>query len=140
MKKIIFVLIIILLLCGCNNNDNQEVVNVLNWSSYIPYSVISDFEKETGIKVNYGTYSSNEELLAKISSSKEGTYDLIFPSDYMIELMISKNMLEEIDKSKIMNINNINPMFLNQKFDKNNEYSIPFLAATSLIIVNIKII
>ncbi len=136
MKKIVIVLFLILILCGCEKDTNKNEVNVLNWSSYIPYSVISDFEKETGIKVNYGTYSSNEELLAKISSSKEGTYDLIFPSDYMIELMISKNMLEEIDKSKIMNINNINPMFLNQKFDKNNEYSIPFLAATSLIIVN----
>ena len=74
MKKIIFVLIIILLLCGCNNNDNQEVVNVLNWSSYIPYDVITDFQKETGIKVNYGTYSSNEELLAKITASREGIY------------------------------------------------------------------
>ena len=88
MKKIIFVLIIILLLCGCNNNDNQEVVNVLNWSSYIPYDVITDFQKETGIKVNYGTYSSNEELLAKITASKEGTYDLVFPSDYICLLSI----------------------------------------------------
>ncbi len=136
MKKVLIIFIALILLTSCNKDKSQEVINVLNWSSYIPYEVISDFEKETNIKVNYGTYSSNEELLAKISSSKEGTYDLIFPSDYMIELMISKNMLEEIDKSKIMNINNINPMFLNQKFDKNNEYSIPFLAATSLIIVN----
>ena len=89
MKKIIIVIFLILLLCGCKNSSTNKEVNVLNWSSYIPYSVISDFERETGIKVNYGTYSSNEELLAKISSSKEGTYDLIFPSDYMIELMIS---------------------------------------------------
>ena len=136
MKKIIIVLICILLLCGCDNNKSKEVVNVLNWSSYIPFEVISDFEKETGIKVNYGTYSSNEELLAKISSSKEGTYDLIFPSDYMIELMISKNMLEKMDTSKIKNIDNINSLFLGQVFDPNNEYSLPFLAATSVIAVN----
>ena len=135
MKKICIILIV-LILCGCDNNSSKNEVNVLNWSSYIPYSVISDFEKETGIKVNYGTYSSNEELLAKISSSKEGTYDLIFPSDYMIELMISKDMLDEFDKSKISNFNNINPQFLNQKFDLYNEYSLPFLAATSVIAVN----
>ena len=136
MKKIVIVLICILLLCGCNNNSEKNVVNVLNWSSYIPFEVISDFENETGIKVNYGTYSSNEELLAKISSSKEGTYDLIFPSDYMIELMISKGMLEEIDKTKIQNFDKINPMFLEQEFDKDNKYSLPFLAATSVIAVN----
>ena len=117
MKKIIFVLIIMLLLCGCNNNDNQEVVNVLNWSSYIPYDVITDFQKETGIKVNYGTYSSNEELLAKITASKEGTYDLVFPSDYMVKLMIDKKLLEKLDKSKINNLDKINLQFLNQSFD-----------------------
>ena len=136
MKKIVIVIISVLLLCGCNKDNNKQEVNVLNWSSYIPFEVISDFEHETGIKVNYGTYSSNEELLAKISSSKSGTYDLIFPSDYMIELMISKGMLEEIDKNKIENISSINPLFLDQEFDPNNEYSIPFLAATSVIAVN----
>ena len=136
MKKIIIVLICVLLLCGCEKNNSKNEVNVLNWSSYIPFEVISDFENETGIKVNYGTYSSNEELLAKISSSKSGTYDLIFPSDYMIELMINKKMLEPMDKSKVTNIKNINKLFLAQEFDFENEYSLPFLAATSVIAVN----
>ena len=136
MKKIIIVLIIFIFLSGCTNNSIKNEVNVLNWSSYIPYQVITDFQNETGIKVNYGTYSSNEELLAKISSSKEGTYDLIFPSDYMIELMISKNMLDKMDTFRIYNINNINPLFLNQEFDMFNEYSLPFLAATSVLCVN----
>ena len=136
MKKIICIFLIILLFCGCTKKTNKNEVNILNWSSYIPFEIINDFEKETGIRVNYGTYSSNEELLAKISSSKEGTYDLIFPSDYMVELMISKNMLEEFDTSKLNNFDNINPLFLNQKFDSTNKYSIPFLAATSVIVVN----
>ena len=136
MKKIVVIFVCVLLLCGCEKNSNKNEVNVLNWSSYIPFEVITDFEKETGIKVNYGTYSSNEELLAKISSSKEGTYDLIFPSDYMIELMINKKMLDPIDKTKINNYKNINPLFLAQEFDINNEYSLPFLAATSVIAVN----
>ena len=137
MKKIILLLFTILLLCGCDNNSSgKNEVNILNWTSYIPYEIINDFTRETGIKVNYGTYSSNEELLAKISSSKEGTYDLIFPSDYMVELMISRDMLDELDKSKINNFDNINPLFLNQHFDPDNKYSIPFLAATSVIAVN----
>ena len=135
MKKILLIALIILL-CGCDRNQYDGEINVLNWSSYIPYDIIADFEKEYNIKVNYGTYSSNEELLAKISSSSEGTYDLIFPSDYMVELMISKNMLMPIDKSKISNYKNINILFLNQKFDIDNKYSLPFLAATTVIAIN----
>ena len=136
MKKLIILFISIFLLCGCTSNNYNGEVNVLNWTSYIPYEIIRDFEKEYNIKVNYGTYSSNEELLAKISSSKEGTYDLIFPSDYMVELMIERDMLDEIDINKINNYSNINPLFLNQNFDRTNKYSLPFLAATTVITVN----
>ena len=137
MKKIIIVIVLLLCICGCDNkSSSSNIVNVLNWSSYIPQEVIDEFEDETGIKVNYGTYSSNEELLAKISSSKPGTYDVIFPSDYMVELMIKKDMLEKIDISKIDNYKNINSLFLKQRFDKDNSYSLPFLAATTVIAVN----
>lgn len=137
MKKVIIGLVLILLLTGCKNKEYKNgEVNVLNWSSYIPSDIIRNFEEEYDIKVNYGTYSSNEELLAKITSSKKGTYDLIFPSDYMVELMIERNMIDKIDKTKITNFNNINKIFLNQEYDKNNEYSLPFLAATVVIAVN----
>lgn len=136
MKKIMIIISLMLILCGCEKNNLNGEVNVLNWSSYIPYEIINEFEKEYNIKVNYGTYSSNEELLAKISSSSPGTYDIIFPSDYMVELMIQKDMLMPIDKNKIKNYSNINKLFLRQKFDPNNIYSLPFLAATTVIAVN----
>ena len=133
MKK--FLIILLVVLCtGCNND--QEQLNVLNWTSYIPDSIIRNFEKETGIKVNYSTYSSNEELLAKVSNAKEGTYDLIFPSDYMIEIMKDRKLLEKIDKSKLTNINNLNSNYLNLEYDVNNEYSLPFIAASTVISVN----
>ena len=138
MKKLV-ILIILILCVGCNKTE-ERVINVLNWSSYIPNEVIEDFEKETGIKVNYSTYSSNEELLAKVSSAKEGTYDLVFPSDYMIEIMCSRNMLDKMDKNKLLNFSNINPKYLNLEYDANNEYSIPFIAATTVIAVNRDII
>ena len=137
MKKIIFVILILFLLSGCSNHGKeQQIVNVLNWSAYIPDEVIRDFEKEYNIKVNYGTYSSNEELLAKITNSKEGTYDLIFPSDYMIELMIERDLIQKIDKSKIGNIDNINAIFLNQSYDIYNDYSLPFLSTIVVMAVN----
>lgn len=135
-KIIIFSLLILILCTGCSKKENKSELNVLNWSSYIPNSVIVDFERETNIKVNYGTYSSNEECLAKVSSAKKGTYDLIFPSDYMIEIMITRNLIEKLDKTMLTNISNLNPVYLNQVYDPNNEYSLPFLAASTLIAVN----
>ncbi len=137
MKKVFLVLFLsIFLLTGCSTQKYEGVVNVLNWSSYIPMEVVKDFEKEYHIKVNYGTYSSNEELLAKLSSSKKGTYDVVFPSDYMVELMIQKKMLEEIDTTRLQNLKNINPVFLRQQYDYLNQYSLPFLLATSVIAYN----
>lgn len=135
MKKI-FLVLLLFLLVGCSKQNYNGVVNVLNWSSYIPDEVIENFEKEYNIKVNYGTYSSNEELLAKVSSSKEGTYDVLFPSDYMVELMIQKDMLLPIDKSRLTNYKNINKVFLNQEYDRYNKYSLPFLLATTVIAYN----
>lgn len=134
-KKVFLILVSIVILCGCESK-NEKVLNVLNWSSYIPDSVIHDFERKYHIKVNYGTYSSNEELLAKVTSSKKGTYDVIFPSDYMVELMIQRNIIEKIDKTKITNLKNINEVFLNQDYDKDNNYSLPFLSTIVVIAVN----
>lgn len=135
MKKKIFYLLFLFCLTGCTTNKQSEL-NVLNWSSYIPDEIITDFEREYDIEVNYTTYSSNEELLAKISSSKAGTYDLIFPSDYMVEIMKQKDMLQIIDVSKLSNINNLDDRYLNKDYDKGNFYSLPFLAATSVIAYN----
>ncbi len=117
-----------------SETESTKILNVLNWTSYIPTEVIKDFEQEYNIKVNYGTYSSNEELLAKLVSSKEGTYDLVFPSDYMVDLLISRDMLDELDKSKLKNLDNLNPLFLNQPYDSGNNHSLPFLLATTVFL------
>lgn len=118
---------------GKSTENSRGVLNVLNWTSYIPADVIRDFENEYNIKVNYSTYSSNEELLAKISSSGSGVYDVIFPSDYMVSLMKSRDMLEKLDVSRLNNSASINPLFMSQPYDSENEYSLPFLLATTVI-------
>ena len=141
MKFKYYVLIVLLLLCsGCDKNSDKRVVNILNWSSYIPMEVIVDFEEKTGIDVNYGTYSSNEELLAKVSVAKKGTYDLVFPSDYMVEIMISRNLLEKINNGKLDNELNINRNFMNLEYDPYNSYTLPFVAASTVIAVNREVI
>lgn len=132
MKKLIILLVFIFLLSGCSNNE--EVVNILNWSSYIPNEVIKDFEESTGIKVNYNTYSSNEECLAKLQAAKSGTYDLIFPSDYLVELLIEKEMIQKLDKTKLNNISNLNTNYLDLEYDPSNVYTLPFLAASVVIV------
>lgn len=135
MKKHFLLIICLVCLSGCDKEE-KEVINVLNWSSYIPDSVISDFEKEYNIEVNYSTYSSNEELLAKVSSVREATYDLVFPSDYMVEIMRNKNLIQKIDKSKLNNYKYIDYKYLGLDYDVNNEYSIPFLSAGIVLTVN----
>ena len=137
MKKYLLVIICCLFLCcGCSSDKNKKQINVLNWSSYIPNEVIIDFEKETGIDVNYGTYSSNEELLAKVSVAKEGTYDLIFPSDYMVEIMINRGLIDKINSTKLDNVWNLNREFMNLEYDPYNVYTLPFVAASTVIAVN----
>lgn len=136
-KKIIVIIIMLVFISGCTKKESN-VVNVLNWSSYIPSEVINNFEKETGIKVNYSTYSSNEELLAKLNGTKKGTYDLVFPSDYMVDILIKKGSLEELDKTKLSNYSNLDPEYLGASFDKYNNYSLPFLLATTSISYNSK--
>ena len=136
MKKIYILFLIILLCTGCKSKTNDRVLNVMNWSSYIPSEVISNFERKTGIKVNYMTYSSNEELLAKISVAKSGTYDLIFPSDYMVEIMINRGLIQNIDKSKLKNISNLDIEYMNMEYDMGNLYTLPFIATSTVISVN----
>ena len=114
--------------------ESARILNVLNWTSYIPSEIIDEFEEESGIKVNYGTYSSNEELLAKLTSSKEGTYDVVFPSDYMVDLLIEKEMLEPLDVAKLENRKNLREIFLNQPYDPGNKFSYPFLLATTVFV------
>ena len=132
MKRILILIIFMFFLSGCGKE--REEVNILNWSSYIPDAVIRDFEREYGIKVNYNTYSSNEECLAKLQAAKSGTYDLVFPSDYLVELLIEKEMIQPLVKSKLQNIGNLNTNYLNLEFDPGNIYTLPFLAASVVII------
>lgn len=140
MKKSIKVLVIMSLILvigfistGCG--DNRPVINVYNWGDYIDPSVIKDFQKEFNVKVNYNTFATNEDMY--VSIKKGGTsYDVAFPSDYMIERMIEEDMLEKINKDNVPNISNIEDRFLYLDFDPNNDYSVPYMWGTVGIIYN----
>ena len=126
-RKFLF-LAFVLIFISCGRNKNQ--VNVYIWSDYLPSDVIEKFEKETGIKVNIDTYDSNEILLEKLLTGVS-KYDVVVPSDYMVQILIRQNLLQKIDKSKITNLKNINKKFLNLEFDPGNEFTIPFFWGTT---------
>ena len=83
-----------------------EELNLFAWSEYVPQSVLDGFTKETGIQVNYETYASNEEMLAKLLSGA-ANYDLIQPSEYTIEAMVKEKLLLPLDHAKLPNLKNI---------------------------------
>ncbi|MBI5975816.1 ABC transporter substrate-binding protein [Staphylococcus canis] len=118
---------------GKHSNAAQESLYVYNWGEYIDPEVIKEFEKETGIRVVYETFDSNEAMEAKIRNG--GTrYDVAFPSDYTIEKMTKAHLLNPIDHSKIPNLKYIDQNYLNQPFDPHNKYSIPYFFGTVGII------
>jgi spermidine/putrescine transport system permease protein len=115
--------------------DTENVLNVFNWSEYLPESVIESFEAKYNIKVNYLTYSSNEEMLARIMAGDD-IFDISVASDYMVEVMRKQKLMEEIDMSNIPNFKNIGEKFRNPSFDPGNKYSIPYMWGTGAIAVN----
>lgn len=110
-------------------------LNLFAWSEYVPQEVIDGFTKETGIKVNYETYASNEEMLSKLLAGST-KYDLIQPSEYTVEALIKQKKLMELDKSNVPLVKNIAPEFMNLPHDPELKYCVPYLAGTVGIVVN----
>ena len=128
MKLIIYYLVLLpLLFCMTSvANANEQVVNVYAWAGIFPDTVLRQFEKETGIKVNFSTYDNNEILYAKLRASPRQLYDVIEPSSYYIDRMRHQNMLEPLDKTQLSHWKNLNPEFLHSAYDLKSQYSTPF--------------
>lgn len=128
-----------LVLSSCKKEENPNVLNVYNWGDYIDPEVKADFEREFKVKVNYNTFATNEDMYVAIK--KGGTsYDVAFPSDYMIERMIDDDLLEPLDKSKIENFKNLDDHFIDLDFDPKNKYSLPYMWGTVGIMYNTKMV
>lgn len=142
MKKVIVMLTSIFMILGCigggifsyskNTVQPKEVLNVFNWSEYLPQSVIDKFEQTYNIKVNYSTFSSNEEMLAKLMAGG-GNYDLTVASDFMVEILSKQELIQPLHKESLTNLNNIGAQFLDLPFDKGNRYSIPYMWLAGVI-------
>ena len=145
MKKLIAVAVAaMLLLTGCGGGGassedaiekyGSDTLKVYNWGEYIGESVISDFEKEFGVKVVYEIFDSNEMMYTKLQAGD--AYDVLVPSDYMIERLMNEEMLQPLDLSLIPNISNLADGVKNLPYDPDNTYSVPYFWGSVGIVYN----
>lgn len=106
-------------------NGEKNTIYFYNWGDYIDPDILRDFEKETGYKVVYETFDSNEAMITKVEQAAT-SYDLVVPSDYTVEMMREKDLLIPLDHSKIKGLENIDPRFMDLAYDRGNVYSVPY--------------
>jgi putrescine transport system substrate-binding protein len=117
----------------------QRTVNVYNWSDYVEPSVIEAFTKETGIKVKYDTFDSNDTLETKLLAGKSG-YDVVVPTAHFLERQIKAGVFQKLDKSKLTNIGNLWPEITKrlETYDPGNQYAINYMWGTTGLGYNVK--
>jgi spermidine/putrescine transport system substrate-binding protein len=124
------------LVSGCAKRDAGKTLYIYNWTYYTPPSVIEKFEAEYGIDVVYDEFASNEDMYAKLLSGGSG-YDIVFPSGDYVSIMIAQGMLEKVDKAKLSNLGNIDPLVLQKAtYDPTMDYSVPYYWGAAGIAVN----
>ena len=138
MKRITLVFVLLLVmgfLTACSNDG--EKVYVYNWGEYIDPEVLDMFEDETGIKVVYDEFNTNEDMYPRVEAGAV-QYDVICPSDYMIQKMIKNDLIVKPNFDNIPNIKHIDPIYLEsaREYDPDNEYSIPYTWGTLGILYN----
>ena len=127
---------------GCKKEDPTDAATsnslvVYNWGEYIDPDVLDEFEEETGISIIYDEFETNEIMYPKVEAGAV-VYDVICPSDYMVQKMIENDLLEPLDYDKIPNISNIDPDYLKsaEQFDPGNRYCVPYCWGTVGILYN----
>ncbi len=140
MKKRIMSLLLcfvmVMALAGCGGSSKGDQVNLMTWGGdFIPREIINEFEKETGIKVNYKEVTSNEDMQSLLETNPN-QYDLAVVTDYMVDILRQNGNIKALDKSQMPNISNINPVYQNNYYDEKNEFSIPYAISTSFLLVN----
>ncbi len=149
MKKVVAVLLTVMLLltgCGGSSVSSEEAIakygsdtlKVYNVGEYIDTMIISDFEHEYGVKIVYEVFDSNEMMYTKLQSGD--SYDILVPSDYMIQRLISEGALQQLDLSLIPNIENLTDEVKNLPFDPDNTYSVPYFWGSVGIVYNKNVI
>ena len=139
MKKRVLAVVMCALMAGSvftgfkDAGDDKELV-LFTWEGMFPQEVLDDFEKETGVKVVYSNFDTDETMLEKLSMAKGGDYDIVIADDYILETAIQEGLAEKLDKDSLENIENINPLYQGQFYDPDDEYTVPYGAGIPLIV------
>ena len=134
-KALSLILAAVLLILPLSSMAATETITVYNWGDYIDPDVLDQFEAETGIRVIYETFETNEDMYTKLSKAK-ASYDVICPSDYMVERMIREKLVQPINWENIPNAVQIQDRFRNLSYDPDNAYSMPYTWGTMGILYN----
>jgi len=138
MKKLLSLVLFVMLLIPAFAQA-EGTITVFNWEDYIDESVIKQFEDETGIKVNYVRFTTNEDMMVQVDANP-GHFDLCFPSEYIVERMISEDMLAEINYDNVPNAKYILESLQNSSYDPQNAHSVPYMWGTVGILYNTKMV
>ena len=127
------------MLIGAVHAEEEKVLNIYNWSDYIADDTVKNFEKETGIKVRYDLFDSNEILHAKLVAGKTG-YDVVVPSSNWARLQIDAGLLRKLDKSKLPNLANLDPTIQSKlaTLDPNNEHLVDWMWGFTTVGINVE--
>lgn len=119
------------LFTGCSK---RKVFTLYSWAEMFPQEILDGFEKESGYRINYVNFDHNETMLNKLKTSRGGGYDLVIADDYVIETIIEKGLAQKLDRAKLSNYGNINPIYQKQFYDPKDEYTVPYGAGVQTIV------
>ena len=135
-KKLLAAILTVAAVCGSvapvYAADSELVL--YTWEGMFPQEVLDGFEEETGCKIVYSNFDTDETMLEKVSMAKGGDYDVVIADDYILEKIIEEGLATKLDKEKISNWDNINPLYQGQFYDENDEYTVPYGAGIPLIV------
>ena len=129
MKKLLIVLLAAAMLLPLLPVQAEGVVNVFNWEDYVNPEALELFEKETGIKVNYMRFTTNEDMMVQVRTNP-AAFDVVFPSDYVIERFVKEDLLMELDFAQVPNADNTLEWLKNPSYDPDHKYSVPYMWGT----------
>lgn len=140
MKKRLFAILFASLLAvsggmmGCSADGEGGTLNLYTWEAMFPEDVLDEFEEKTGISVNYVNFDYDETMLSRLQTAGGGDYDVIIADDYIIETAIAEGLVAKLDRTKLTNWGNVNPLYQGQFYDPTDEYTVPYGAGVQTIV------
>ena len=114
--------------------EKKGTLNLYTWEGMFPQEVLDGFTAETGYEISYSSFDTDETMLAKLEAAEGGDYDLVIADDYIIETAIAEGLVSELDKTKLENLGNVNPLYQGQFYDPEDAYTVPYGAGVMTLV------